>query len=185
MEPSKEGHTPFSYNTTTTPDYHHGGTPAGPYPSGSPEYSQSSSSSPTNGLSHEKTEVADSPVVEQMENVETPDGLHRGLKLRHMVMIAISGTIGTGLFLTSGKTIATAGPLGARRLFSCLEIEVLLHSKLPLDCILTQVSFSTLINSSGVCGDRYLAGVRLPGDWRDCDTATPPWRIHVLGNPIL
>ncbi|KAH7042983.1 amino acid permease/ SLC12A domain-containing protein [Linnemannia elongata] len=48
-----------------------------------------------------------------MENVETPDGLHRGLKLRHMVMIAISGTIGTGLFLTSGKTIATAGPLGA------------------------------------------------------------------------
>jgi len=40
-------------------------------------------------------------------------GLKRDLRLRHMVMIAISGTIGTGLFLTSGKTIATAGPLGA------------------------------------------------------------------------
>lgn len=117
MEPSKEGgHTPYSYNTTTTsPDNHI-------YTPGSPTYSQSHSSSPINGLthdhsnSHEKSEVV--PVVEQMENVETPDGLHRGLKLRHMVMIAISGTIGTGLFLTSGKTIATAGPLGARKCFT-------------------------------------------------------------------
>ncbi|KAI7825714.1 amino acid permease/ SLC12A domain-containing protein [Gamsiella multidivaricata] len=48
-----------------------------------------------------------------MDNVNEPGGLKRDLKQRHMVMIAISGTIGTGLFLTSGKTIATAGPLGA------------------------------------------------------------------------
>ncbi|KAI7819670.1 amino acid permease-domain-containing protein [Gamsiella multidivaricata] len=41
------------------------------------------------------------------------EGLKRDLRLRHMVMIAISGTIGTGLFLTSGSTIATAGPGGA------------------------------------------------------------------------
>ncbi|KAG0325554.1 hypothetical protein BG000_001767, partial [Podila horticola] len=40
-------------------------------------------------------------------------GLKRDLRLRHMVMIAVSGTIGTGLFLTSGKTIANAGPGGA------------------------------------------------------------------------
>ncbi|KAG0017847.1 hypothetical protein BGZ80_007857 [Entomortierella chlamydospora] len=40
-------------------------------------------------------------------------GLKRDLRLRHMVMIAISGTIGTGLFLTSGSTIALAGPGGA------------------------------------------------------------------------
>ncbi|KAF9936997.1 hypothetical protein BGZ65_001895 [Modicella reniformis] len=40
-------------------------------------------------------------------------GLKRDLRLRHMIMIAISGTIGTGLFLTSGTTIATAGPGGA------------------------------------------------------------------------
>ncbi|KAG0054280.1 hypothetical protein BGZ90_006013, partial [Linnemannia elongata] len=43
----------------------------------------------------------------------TQDGLKRDLRLRHMVMIAIAGTIGTGLFLTSGSTIATAGPGGA------------------------------------------------------------------------
>ncbi|KAF9906041.1 hypothetical protein EC991_001123 [Linnemannia zychae] len=41
------------------------------------------------------------------------EGLKRDLRLRHMIMIAISGTIGTGLFLTSGATIATAGPGGA------------------------------------------------------------------------
>ncbi|KAG0312732.1 hypothetical protein BG000_006123, partial [Podila horticola] len=29
------------------------------------------------------------------------DGLKRDLKLRHMIMIAVAGTIGTGLFLTS------------------------------------------------------------------------------------
>lgn len=50
--------------------------------------------------------------VEDMSNLDD-SGLKRDLRLRHMVMIAISGTIGTGLFLTSGKTIATAGPLGA------------------------------------------------------------------------
>ncbi|KAI8350572.1 lysine-specific permease [Mortierella sp. GBAus27b] len=41
------------------------------------------------------------------------EGLKRDLRLRHMIMIAVSGTIGTGLFLTSGETIAAAGPGGA------------------------------------------------------------------------
>ncbi|KAF9958278.1 hypothetical protein BGZ65_001548 [Modicella reniformis] len=59
--------------------------------------------------------------VEEMANVDA-SGLKRDLHLRHMVMIAISGTIGTGLFLTSGKTIATAGPLGA--LFAYMIIGV-------------------------------------------------------------
>ncbi|KAJ3574029.1 hypothetical protein NP233_g2055 [Leucocoprinus birnbaumii] len=41
------------------------------------------------------------------------DGLQRRLKQRHIQMIAIAGTIGTGLFLGSGGALATAGPLGA------------------------------------------------------------------------
>ncbi|KAF9094407.1 hypothetical protein BGX29_009521 [Mortierella sp. GBA35] len=119
MDPSTEGHygrsNPYTSGVATTPTgAQH------PYPSHSPTYSQSSTSSPTGLNAHsgmEKTEVdmeKSEPIpVEQMANVEEPDGLKRELKLRHMVMIAISGTIGTGLFLTSGKTIATAGPLGA------------------------------------------------------------------------
>ncbi|CAD6439283.1 a61c5c97-eda8-4861-a942-97df7789b8d0 [Sclerotinia trifoliorum] len=39
--------------------------------------------------------------------------LRRGLAQRHIQMIALAGTIGTGLFLGSGKAIARAGPLGA------------------------------------------------------------------------
>lgn len=39
--------------------------------------------------------------------------LKRGLQARHLTMIAIGGTIGTGLFLASGATINEAGPGGA------------------------------------------------------------------------
>ncbi|KIO17672.1 hypothetical protein M407DRAFT_12255 [Tulasnella calospora MUT 4182] len=41
------------------------------------------------------------------------DKVQRRLKQRHVQMIAIAGTIGTGLFLGSGKALARAGPLGA------------------------------------------------------------------------
>ena len=39
--------------------------------------------------------------------------LKRGMKSRHLMMISIGGTIGTGLFVGSGKIISQAGPLGA------------------------------------------------------------------------
>ncbi len=39
--------------------------------------------------------------------------LHRVLKARHLSMIAIGGSIGTGLFVASGATISQAGPGGA------------------------------------------------------------------------
>ena len=39
--------------------------------------------------------------------------LHRALMARHLSMIAIGGSIGTGLFVASGATISQAGPGGA------------------------------------------------------------------------
>jgi amino acid transporter len=47
--------------------------------------------------------------VTQLEN----NNLHRGLRQRHIQMIAIAGAIGTGLFLGLGGSIQTGGPLGA------------------------------------------------------------------------
>jgi amino acid transporter len=64
----------------------------------------------------EKPEAAD---VEQhgardlhIRGLETsPEtSLHRGLKARHITMIAIGGAIGTGLVIGTGKALAQAGP---------------------------------------------------------------------------
>jgi lysine-specific permease len=45
--------------------------------------------------------------------MEQINHLERKLTSRHIQMIAIGGTIGTGVFIGSGATIAQAGPLGA------------------------------------------------------------------------
>jgi len=41
------------------------------------------------------------------------DALKRGMKSRHLAMIAIGGTIGSTLFLGLGDIVRTAGPFGA------------------------------------------------------------------------
>ncbi|KAH7890981.1 amino acid permease/ SLC12A domain-containing protein [Phlebopus sp. FC_14] len=46
-------------------------------------------------------------------DVASIDGVQRRLKQRHIQMIAIAGTLGTGLFLGSGQAIGGAGPVGA------------------------------------------------------------------------
>ncbi|KAI8932247.1 hypothetical protein NX059_011126 [Plenodomus lindquistii] len=51
----------------------------------------------------------DGDFVTHLEN----NNLQRGLRQRHIQMIAIAGAIGTGLFLGLGGSIQTGGPLGA------------------------------------------------------------------------
>jgi lysine-specific permease len=48
-----------------------------------------------------------------MSNSSDDQQLKKGLKSRHMSMIAIGGSIGTGIFLASGAAIQEAGPGGA------------------------------------------------------------------------
>ena len=50
--------------------------------------------------------------------------LHRNLKERHMIMIALGGTIGTGLFLASGQALASAGPAGAIVSYGIISVMV-------------------------------------------------------------
>ncbi len=45
-----------------------------------------------------------------MQDKITPERLHRGLKNRHIQLIALGGAIGTGLFLGIAQTIQMAGP---------------------------------------------------------------------------
>jgi AAT family amino acid transporter len=57
----------------------------------------------------EKTDLEKDPgTIEQHAVVE--DQLARRLSARQVQMIAIGGTIGTGLFLGTGKSLATGGP---------------------------------------------------------------------------
>ncbi|MCD1705461.1 amino acid permease [Listeria monocytogenes] len=55
---------------------------------------------------------------------ETHGEIRRDLKTRHLSMIAIGGSIGTGLFLASGNTIHTAGPGGALVAYIAIGIMV-------------------------------------------------------------
>lgn len=47
------------------------------------------------------------------DNDSGSGGVQRGLKARHVSMIALGGSIGTGLFVASGSAISIAGPGGA------------------------------------------------------------------------
>lgn len=50
--------------------------------------------------------------------------IQRTLKTRHLSMIALGGTIGTGLFIASGSAISTAGPGGALAAYAIMGIMV-------------------------------------------------------------
>ncbi|CAE6448887.1 unnamed protein product [Rhizoctonia solani] len=57
--------------------------------------------------------VQTSTVVVGGLDPNSPEGaVHRRLKARHLAMIALGGTIGTGLFVGSGGALAKGGPVG-------------------------------------------------------------------------
>ncbi|KAJ3114106.1 hypothetical protein HK100_001765 [Physocladia obscura] len=64
--------------------------------------------------------------IGSIEREKATDGkhLHRKLETRHLQMIALGGTIGTGLFVSSGATIAVAGPLGVLLAYAIVGILV-------------------------------------------------------------
>ncbi|KAI1194844.1 amino acid permease [Nemania serpens] len=65
---------------------------------------------------------------DQVRGIETSaeTALHRGLKARHISMIAIGGAIGTGLIIGTGKALAKAGPASILISYSVIGFVVFL-----------------------------------------------------------
>jgi lysine-specific permease len=59
-----------------------------------------------------------------MSETQHSTQLQRKLSARHLNMIAIGGSIGTGLFLASGATIANAGPGGALLAYALIGVMI-------------------------------------------------------------
>ncbi|WP_079595789.1 amino acid permease [Arthrobacter sp. P2b] len=64
---------------------------------------------PSAPLTLDEQSAGSQPATQQ----QAESGLRRSMGPRHLVMIAMGGVIGSGLFLSSGYTISQAGPLGA------------------------------------------------------------------------
>ncbi|KAF9278332.1 hypothetical protein BGZ68_008652 [Mortierella alpina] len=87
------------------------------------EHIESMDSYPADTASFEKQDGKTEAIPEEsdLSTAQAPDGttLQRNLKARHLTMISLGGTIGTGLFLASGSSIAVAGP-GYAQIAYCL-----------------------------------------------------------------
>ncbi|MBP2031789.1 amino acid permease [Clostridium algifaecis] len=60
----------------------------------------------------------------KQQNNQIPNKLKRSLTARHLNMIALGGTIGTGIFLALGAKINQAGAGGALVAYGCISIMV-------------------------------------------------------------
>ncbi|KAJ3282813.1 hypothetical protein HDU76_008578 [Blyttiomyces sp. JEL0837] len=89
-------------------------------------------------------EVATSP--SHHHKILNPNKTVRDLQARHLQMIALGGTIGTGLFLASGGVIASAGPLGAL-------IAYIIVGMMIWGVVTSLGEMSTLIPTSGAFGE--------------------------------
>ncbi|WP_063657063.1 amino acid permease [Candidatus Arsenophonus triatominarum] len=78
--------------------------------------------------------------------------LRRELKARHLTMIAIGGSIGTGLFVASGATVAQAGPGGA--LLSYIIIGLMVY--FLMTSLGELAAYSPVSGSFSTYGSRYV-----------------------------
>ncbi|MCL2858441.1 MAG: amino acid permease, partial [Streptococcaceae bacterium] len=87
-----------------------------------------------------------------MENEQSSTQVKRGLKKRHLEMIALGGTIGTGLFVASGATISQAGPMGALVAYGAIGLMVFFL----MTSLGEMASYLPLSGSFASFGSRYV-----------------------------
>ncbi|KAI1647385.1 proline-specific permease [Daldinia loculata] len=81
----------------------------------------------TNVADNQEDVIGDLKAEQEMRNVGTLD---RKLKSRHVQFMALSGAIGTGLFVGSGQVLSLAGPLSAflAYLITAFNVYCVVHS---------------------------------------------------------
>lgn len=88
------------------------------------------------------------------ENINGANGTQRGLKSRHAQMIALGGTIGTGLFVGSGQALQMGGPC-------FLLLAYVLMSLLVYGIVTATTEFSSYLpvrgSSVSYFGSRYVS----------------------------
>ncbi|KAJ5612722.1 hypothetical protein N7510_005916 [Penicillium lagena] len=75
-------------------------------------------------LDDETSPVLDNGMGDIAHNFSERHALKQGLHQRHIQMIGLAGTVGSGLFLNSGQALAMGGPLGAFLGYSIIGLTV-------------------------------------------------------------
>ncbi|AET37344.1 arginine permease ALP1 Ecym_1087 [Eremothecium cymbalariae DBVPG len=91
------------------------------YPAGKQHNDRSAESSESSDVLHHRKETKNEGIFINQENMSEVESLYgnddpdvkRDLKPRHMSMISLGGTIGTGLFMGIASPIRVAGPVGS------------------------------------------------------------------------
>ena len=91
---------------------------------------------------------------------QTENGMVRGLQNRHVQLIAIAGTIGTGLFLGAGRSLSLTGP---SIILVYILTGIFMYLMMRVRCsiwILTNTPLSTLLPNTLVrAGDSSRVGL--------------------------
>ena len=105
---------------------------------------------------HQTDFVQDSDIIEASSINDEFGEVKRDLKARHVSMIAIGGTIGTGLFISTGSLLHTTGPVMS--LISFLFVTTICFPSLNLlvKWLLISLFLVHLLNSSLVGSPRVV-----------------------------
>ena len=98
-----------------------------------------------------------------------PPELHKGLKQRHLTMIAIGGVIGAGLFVGSGVVLQTTGP-GAFLTYTVTGVLIIMVMRMLGE-------MATANPSTGSFSDYARAAM---GDWAGFSVAWLYWYFWVV-----
>lgn len=98
--------------------------------------------------------------------------LHRGLSSRQVQMIAIAGTIGTGLFLGTGRSLAQGGPASMLICYSIVGFIV----------YVTLLLLGEMATQYPIAGECFSGSLAMFAEERSCDFITLPSFLSVHTN---